>query len=60
MRTVNGLMYTCGIDDSVKQVDTANRAYTSVDVKLGSQPRGMDLRGDIVVAATVSEVSTAR
>lgn len=58
MRTVNGVMYTCGIDDSVKQVDTAARAYTAVDVKLGSQPRGMDISGDIVVTATIKEVGT--
>uniref|UniRef100_A0A1B6EZP9 Actin-interacting protein 1 n=1 Tax=Cuerna arida TaxID=1464854 RepID=A0A1B6EZP9_9HEMI len=56
MRTVDGLMYTCGIDDSVKQVDTVSQAYTNVEVKLGSQPRGMDLHGDIIVAATIKEI----
>ncbi|XP_054261578.1 actin-interacting protein 1-like [Macrosteles quadrilineatus] len=56
MRAVNGLMYTCGIDDSVKQVDTAIKAYTSVNVQLGSQPRGMDVKGDVIVAATIKEI----
>ncbi|BET01561.1 WD domain, G-beta repeat [Nesidiocoris tenuis] len=50
------LMYTCGIDDSLKQVDTETRNYTGVDVKLGSQPRGMDFKDGVLVAATVKEV----
>lgn len=49
-------MYTCGIDDSLKQVDTESRNYTGVDVKLGSQPRGMDFKDGVLVAATVKEV----
>ncbi|KAK9509508.1 hypothetical protein O3M35_006813 [Rhynocoris fuscipes] len=56
MKSVDDYLYTCGIDDSLKQVNTKTNSYTSVDVKLGAQPRGMDLKGDIIVAATVKEI----
>lgn len=57
MCTVGNHVYTCGIDDSVKQIDAISKSYTGVDLKLGSQPRGMGLKGDTIVAASVKEVS---
>lgn len=57
MKAEGSFLYTCGIDDSVKQVSIADKAYTHVDVKLPSQPRGMDVKGDIIVAGSVKEVN---
>ncbi|KAL1122926.1 hypothetical protein AAG570_003251, partial [Ranatra chinensis] len=56
MRAEGGFLYTCGIDDSLKQVDMEKGAYTGVDIKLGAQPRGMDIKGDTTVTGTVKEV----
>jgi hypothetical protein len=58
MKTVGDSLYTCGIDDSVKQVDIASNTYTSADIKLGSQPHGMDAKGDTIIIASIKEVST--
>ena len=57
MKIIGGTLYTCGIDDSVKQVDISSNSYISADIKLGSQPRGMDVKGDTIVTASVKEVS---
>ncbi|XP_046990675.1 actin-interacting protein 1 [Schistocerca americana] len=56
MKAVDNFLYTCGIDDSIKQVDIATKTYLPTDVKLGSQPRGMDIKGETIVAGTVKEV----
>lgn len=56
MCTVGNHVYTCGIDDSVKQIDATSKTYTGVDTKLASQPRGMGLKGDTIVTASVKEV----
>jgi len=56
MKCQGEFLYTCGIDDSLKQVNLTTNAYTGVDVKLGAQPRGMDAAQDIIVTASVKEV----
>lgn len=56
MKCEGDWMYTCGIDDSVKQINVNAKSYTSVDIKLGAQPRGMDVKNDVIIAATVKEV----
>uniref|UniRef100_A0A0V0G6W9 Actin-interacting protein 1 n=1 Tax=Triatoma dimidiata TaxID=72491 RepID=A0A0V0G6W9_TRIDM len=56
MKSVGDYLYTCGIDDSLKQVNLTTNSYTGIDVKLGAQPRGMDIKEDVIVAATVKEV----
>ncbi|XP_067003556.1 actin-interacting protein 1 [Anabrus simplex] len=57
MKAVDSSLYTCGIDDSVKQVDVASNSYTGSDMKLGSQPRGMDVYNDIIIAGSVKEIT---
>lgn len=57
MKTIGDSLYTCGIDDSVKQVDIASNTYTSADIKLGSQPHGMDAKDDTIITASIKEVS---
>ena len=42
MVQVGDAIFTCGIDDSVKQIDTlTGRFVDGVDIKLASQPRGI-------------------
>jgi hypothetical protein len=57
MKVIGNSLYTCGIDDSVKQVDISSNNYTSADIKLGSQPHGMDVKDDTIITASVKEVS---
>lgn len=59
MRAHGNLVYTCGIDDSLKQIDSENNVYTGLDLKLGSQPRGMDVlrEQNLVVTVTVNDVT---
>jgi len=57
MKTIGDSLYTCGIDDSVKQVDIASNTYTSADIKLGSQPHGMDAKDDTIITASIKEIS---
>ncbi|GLH10745.1 Protein will die slowly [Gryllus bimaculatus] len=60
MKAVGNFLYTCGIDDSVKQIDIGSKSYTSVDIKLGSQPRGMDIKDDTIVTASVKEITVVQ
>nr|XP_018907163.1 PREDICTED: actin-interacting protein 1 [Bemisia tabaci]XP_018907164.1 PREDICTED: actin-interacting protein 1 [Bemisia tabaci] len=50
-------LYTCGIDDSLRQIDVSEGRYVSIVSKLTSQPLGMDVYEDIVVVATVKELT---
>lgn len=59
MKAHDGILYTCGIDDSLKKINIEGNAYqTTGDLKLGSQPRGMDICKETgtIVTATVNEV----
>lgn len=62
MKATGNKVYTCGIDDSLKQFDSENKAYTTLDLKLGSQPRGMDIfkEQDLVVSASVQEIIVSK
>lgn len=59
MKAVGNKLYTCGIDDSLKQIDIEGNTYTKEDVHLGSQPRGMDITKDnsTIVVGSVNEIS---
>lgn len=50
-------VYTCGIDDKLREFDVQENSYSVFEKKLGSQPRGMDINSDTVAIATVREVS---
>ncbi|XP_063903867.1 actin-interacting protein 1 [Zophobas morio] len=62
MRVHGNVLYTCGIDDSLKQIDIEGNTYKGQDLKLGSQPRGMDVfkEQNIVVTASVNEITVAQ
>lgn len=56
MKLDNDYLYTCGIDDSLRQVDVKSNSYTDLHVKLNAQPRGMDFNSNLLVTATIKEV----
>lgn len=62
IRAVDNFVYTCGIDDSLKQFSIEGNTYTNVDVKLSCQPRAMDilLEENIIVIGCVSEIAVAQ
>ncbi|KAL0269939.1 UNVERIFIED_CONTAM: hypothetical protein PYX00_007514 [Menopon gallinae] len=57
MKALSDFVYTCGIDDSIKQINTSTKSYTGVDAKLGSQPRGMDVKNNIIITGSVKEIT---
>jgi len=56
MKLDNDYLYTCGIDDSLRQVDVKSNSYTDLQVKLNAQPRGMDFNSNVIVTVTIKEV----
>lgn len=62
MKANKGILYTCGIDDSLKKINIEGNVYMKEDLKLGSQPRGMDIfkETNTIVTATVSEVNVIK
>lgn len=58
MKAAGNLLYTAGIDDTLRSIDIATNAYAETSVvKLDSQPRGLDIYNDIAVVASVRQVS---
>lgn len=57
MKATDELLYTCGIDDTIKQVDLVSNEYAGPEVKLGSQPRGLDIVENTLVTVTVKQVT---
>ncbi|XP_059472949.1 actin-interacting protein 1 isoform X1 [Neocloeon triangulifer] len=57
MRATDSTLLTCGIDDSLKTINIESKQYLPADVKLGSQPRGMDVKGSTVVVGCIKDVS---
>ncbi|KAL9902849.1 actin-interacting protein 1 isoform X3 [Glossina fuscipes] len=52
-------VYTCGIDDSLRQFSVESNAYTDYVVKLNCQPRGLSIfrNEDIIALACVKELT---
>ncbi|KAL1497641.1 hypothetical protein ABEB36_008566 [Hypothenemus hampei] len=62
MRVHDGILYTAGIDDSVKQIDIEGNTYKAQDLKLGSQPRGMDIlkEQNVIIIGSVNEITVSK
>lgn len=59
MKAAKNLLYTAGIDDTLRSVDIDTNTYTdTAAIKLDSQPRGLDIYTDVVVIATVRQVKS--
>ncbi|KAL5290089.1 WDR1 family protein [Megaselia abdita] len=55
-------IYTCGIDDSLRQISIEGNAYTDLIVKLNCQPRGLAIfrEQNIIVLACVKELTVVK
>ncbi|XP_015115651.1 actin-interacting protein 1 isoform X1 [Diachasma alloeum] len=57
MKAAGNLLYTAGIDDTLRAIDIASNKYNDADtIKLDSQPRGLDVYNDIVVTAAMRQI----
>ncbi|XP_031778708.1 actin-interacting protein 1 isoform X1 [Nasonia vitripennis] len=57
MKASADIVYTAGIDDTLRTIDIATNSYENTSVlRLGSQPRGLDIYGDIVIVAAVKQL----
>lgn len=52
-------VYTCGIDDTIRQITIEGNTYTDFVVKLNCQPRGLAIfrKENIIVVACVKEIT---
>ncbi|XP_058801555.1 actin-interacting protein 1 [Phymastichus coffea] len=57
MKASANVVYTAGIDDTLRTIDIATNSYENTAIlRLGSQPRGLDIYGDIVIVAAVKQL----
>jgi len=56
MITVGESVFTCGIDDSIKEINTLTKSFTNTNIKLPSQPRGLAGQGSTLVAPCEKEI----
>lgn len=57
MVTIGDSVFTCGIDDCIKEFNTLTRAYTSTAIKLASQPHGIAGQQSTLVVPCEKEVN---
>ncbi|XP_034952291.1 actin-interacting protein 1 [Chelonus insularis] len=58
MKATGNLLYTAGIDDTIRAIDMATNTYSeALTVKLDSQPRGLDVYNDIVITASIRQIN---
>lgn len=62
IRAFGDFAYTCGIDDSLREINIEGNTYTDGTVKLNSQPRGLDIfrEQNIVVLACQKEITVVQ
>jgi len=56
MVTIGESIFTCGIDDSVKEIDMMTKSFTNTNIKLSSQPRGLAGHGSTLVVPCEKEI----
>lgn len=62
MRSAGDHVYTCGIDDTFREIAIEGNTYTEASVKLSCQPRGLDLLPEekVAVVACVREIAVIK
>ncbi len=62
IRAFGDFAYTCGIDDSLREINIEGNTYTDGTVKLNSQPRGLDIfrEQNIVILACQKEITVVQ
>lgn len=58
MSTSKDLVYTCGLDDTVRAIDMKTNQYSTAfgSIKLPAQPKGIAVTGNNLVVASVGEL----
>lgn len=56
MVTIGESVFTCGIDNAIKEVNTMTKSFTNTNIKLASQPRGLAGHGNTLVVPCEKEV----
>lgn len=56
MVTLGESIFTCGIDNAIKEVNTMTKNFTNTNVKLASQPRGLAGHGTSLIVPCEKEV----
>lgn len=60
MKSASNLVYTAGIDDTLRIIDTTTNSYLNTHVlKLDSQPKGLDVDGEIAIVVSIRQVGNA-
>ncbi len=54
--TLGDSVFTCGIDDSIKEINLLNKTFVNTNIKLGSQPRGLAGNGSTLIVPSEKEV----
>lgn len=62
IKSFGDFAYTCGIDDTLRQINVEGNAYTEVAVKLNCQPRGLDIfrEQNIIILSCQKEVTVVQ
>ncbi|XP_066939442.1 actin-interacting protein 1 isoform X2 [Macrobrachium rosenbergii] len=56
----DSLIYTAGIDDTIKAIDPVERTYNGTSISLGSQPKMIAPIEDGIIAVTTKEICIIR
>ena len=56
MVTLGESIFTCGIDNAIKEVNMMTKSFANTNVKLASQPRGLAGNGTTLVVPCEKEV----
>ncbi|XP_057373517.1 LOW QUALITY PROTEIN: actin-interacting protein 1-like [Daphnia carinata] len=57
MVTLGESIFTCGIDNAIKEVNMMTKSFTSTNVKLASQPRGLAGDGTTLIVPCEKEIA---
>lgn len=62
IRSAGEVIYTCGIDDSLREINVEGNTYTDTVVKLNCQPRGLDVlrEQNTVIVGCVRDVTVVK
>ena len=60
MKSTSEFVYTCGIDDKLREISIIDNCYTNFETQLGAQPRGMSLVDNTIVIVTTKQVSRVK
>lgn len=60
MVTLGESIFTCGIDNAIKEVNIMTKSFTNTNIKLASQPRGLAGNGPTLIVPCEKEVRSKK